>query len=41
MERVTVGRAEIAREREAADRLIRDVDAEMEAMILGAKKVMT
>ncbi len=34
MERVAVGR-----EREAADRLARDINAEIEAIILGAKKV--
>ena len=37
MERVAAGRAEIAREREAADRLARDIDTEVEALILGAK----
>ena len=39
MERVTAGREEIAREREAADRLARDINAEVEALILGTKKV--
>jgi type I restriction enzyme S subunit len=39
MERVAAGREEIAREREAADRLARDVNAEVEALILGTKKV--
>jgi type I restriction enzyme S subunit len=39
MERVTAGREEIAREREASDRLARDSNAEVEAMILGTKKV--
>jgi hypothetical protein len=33
------GRAEIAREREAAERLARDIDAEVEALILGIMKV--
>jgi type I restriction enzyme S subunit len=39
MERVEAGRAKIAREREAADRLRRETQAEVEAMILGAKPV--
>jgi type I restriction enzyme S subunit len=39
MERVSAGREEIAREREAADRLDRDINAEVEALILGTKKV--
>ncbi|MDO8722430.1 MAG: restriction endonuclease subunit S [Syntrophales bacterium] len=39
MERVAAGREEIAREREAADRLARDINAEVEALILGTKKV--
>ena len=39
MERVAAGREEIAREREVADRLARDINAEVEALILGAKKV--
>ncbi len=39
MERVEAGRAEIAREREAADRLRRETQADVEAMILGAKPV--
>jgi hypothetical protein len=34
-------RAEIAREREAADRLSCDISAEIEAMILGLNKVKT
>ncbi len=37
MERVAAGREEIAREREAADRLSRDINAEIEALILGTK----
>jgi type I restriction enzyme S subunit len=39
MERVAAGREEIARERETADRLARDINAEVEAMILGTKDV--
>jgi type I restriction enzyme, S subunit len=39
MERVAAGRAEIAREREAADNLAREINAEIEALILGTKKV--
>jgi type I restriction enzyme S subunit len=39
MERVAAGRAEIAREREAADRLAHDINAEIEALILGVKKI--
>ncbi|MFH1549014.1 MAG: restriction endonuclease subunit S [Planctomycetota bacterium] len=39
MERVAAGREEIARERETADRLARDINAEVEALILGTKKV--
>lgn len=39
MERVAAGRAEIAHEREAADRLAREINAEIEALILGTKKV--
>ena len=39
VERVAAGREEIAREREAADRLARHIDAEVEALILGTKKV--
>jgi type I restriction enzyme S subunit len=41
MERVAAGRAEIAREREAADHLARHINAEVEALILGVKKVKT
>ena len=37
MERVAAGREEIAREREAADRLAREINAQVEAMILGTK----
>ena len=37
MERVAAGRKEIAREREAADHLARDINAEVEAVILGTK----
>ena len=39
MDRVAAGREEIARERETADRLARDISAEIEGMILGTKKV--
>jgi type I restriction enzyme, S subunit len=39
MERVAIGREGIAREREAADRLARDINAEVEGLILGTKKV--
>lgn len=39
MEGVAAGREEIAREREAADRLARDINAEVEALILGTKQV--
>lgn len=39
MERVAAGRVEIAREREAADHLARGINAEVEALILGTKKV--
>jgi restriction endonuclease S subunit len=39
VERVATGRKEIAREREAADRLARDINTEVEALILGTKKV--
>jgi restriction endonuclease S subunit len=39
MERVAEGREEIAREREAADSLAREINAEIEALILGTKKV--
>lgn len=41
MERVEAGRAEIAREREAAERLRCETQADVEAMILGAKPVET
>ncbi|MBA4397552.1 MAG: hypothetical protein C0394_09265, partial [Syntrophus sp. (in: bacteria)] len=41
MDRVAAGRAEIAREREAADRLACHINAEIEALILGVKKVKT
>lgn len=41
MERVAAGRAEIAREQKAADRLARKINAEIEALILGVKKVKT
>jgi type I restriction enzyme S subunit len=37
MERVAEGREEIAREREAADRLSREINAEIDALILGTK----
>ena len=39
VERVATGRKEIAREREAADRLARDINTEVEDLILGTKKV--
>lgn len=39
MERVAAGREEITREREAAERLACDINAEVEALILGTKKV--
>jgi type I restriction enzyme S subunit len=39
MDRVAAGRAEIAREREVADRLAREINAEIDAMILGVRKV--
>lgn len=37
IERVIVGRAEIAREQEAAERLSKEITANMEALILGSK----
>jgi type I restriction enzyme, S subunit len=39
MKRVAAGREEIAREREAADLIAREINAEIEALILGTKKV--
>jgi type I restriction enzyme S subunit len=39
MDRVGVGREEIAREQKAADRLAREINAEVETLILGTKKV--
>ncbi len=39
VERVAAGREEMAHEREVADRLARDISAEVEALILGTKKV--
>jgi len=39
MERVAAGCEEIARERNAAARLARNINAEVEAMILGTKDV--
>ena len=39
IERVAAAREEIAREREAADRLAHNINAEIEALILGTKKV--
>lgn len=39
MERVASGRAEIAREREAAENLSRSINAEVEALILGTKSL--
>jgi type I restriction enzyme S subunit len=39
VERIAAQRQEIAREREAAERLSREVDAEVEALILGIKKI--
>ena len=37
IERVAVGRSEIAREREAADRLAREINTQVEALILGTE----
>jgi hypothetical protein len=37
VERIAAQRQEIAREREAANHLARDIDAEIEALILGSK----
>jgi type I restriction enzyme, S subunit len=39
IDRVSAGREEIAREREAADRLTREISAEVEVLILGTKRV--
>jgi len=39
MERVAAGREEIAREKANAERLSRDINAEIEALILGTKRV--
>jgi restriction endonuclease S subunit len=39
MDRVAAGREEIASEREAADHLAHDINTEVEALILGTKKV--
>jgi len=39
MERVATGREEIAREKANAERLSREINAEIEALILGAKRV--
>lgn len=39
MDRVSAGRQEIAHELEAADRLTHEINAEVEALILGAKRV--
>jgi type I restriction enzyme S subunit len=39
IDRVSAGREEIAREREAADRLAREINAEVETLILGTKRV--
>ena len=39
VEAVAAGRADIARERDAADHLARDITAEVEALILGIKKM--
>jgi hypothetical protein len=39
VERVAAAREEIAHEREAADRLARNINTEVEALILGTKKV--
>jgi len=39
VERITAQRREIARERTVAETLARDIDAEVEALILGTKKV--
>jgi type I restriction enzyme S subunit len=39
IERVATGREEIAREREAADRLAREINAQVEALILGTERL--
>jgi len=39
MRRVEAGRAEIARERESAQRQAREAEAEIEALILGIRKL--
>jgi len=39
MDRVASGREEVALEREAADRITREINAEIEALILGTKKL--
>ncbi len=39
VERIAAQRREIARERETAERLSRDIDAEIEALILGSKRL--
>lgn len=39
MKRVASGRAEIAREREAAENLSKSINAEVEALILGTKSL--
>jgi restriction endonuclease S subunit len=39
MERVAEGRAEIAREQEAAERLSKEISAEVEALIIGSKSL--
>ena len=39
VERITAGREEITREREAADRLAKEINAEIESLILGTKSL--
>jgi restriction endonuclease S subunit len=39
VERVAAGREDIAREQEAVDRLVREINTEIETLILGTKKV--
>jgi hypothetical protein len=39
MERVAAGRAEIARKRDAANTLAKDIHADIEALILGTRTV--
>ena len=39
IDQIAAARQEIARERETADRLSREINAEIEALILGTKKL--